>query len=294
MKFDLMFYANYVNILKDYKKLNKSLFNQILDIYQVDKCPDNFEIEIRNGNYFLHNIEKIKQDYINQMPYYLDNSKILYKSSSKVGDKKLDTKTLMFEKDLCKEFWFSSYYGYTKYPFDFIDIELPLQPDKDAIKGNKKPQYGNVDNIGVSINEKKVTIHLIEVKPKPNNETLLRATIEAITYKYIIVANKDTFIKEFIEFMSNYNGKGEQALKIKESILNNEDLVYEIKSLILLPISDYFKGDYDDEIIKYYKDKIDFYFYDYKKEDVVFYLKNERKDSLFKKDSYPNIEKYWR
>ena len=46
MKFDLMFYANYVNILKDYKKLNKSLFNQILDIYQVDKCPDNFEIEI--------------------------------------------------------------------------------------------------------------------------------------------------------------------------------------------------------------------------------------------------------
>lgn len=283
MKYYLEFYADYSSLLNNYKKINDDIFNELVNQYKVDNCPADYIINLRQRNYFEHKIEKMKIDYQKQLPYYIDNYKELYKTSSKINIKKLAKNTTMYEKDLCKEIWFASYDG-IKYPFDIVDIQTPL-------KSKRSDKYGEIDVLGVNIKDNDVVIYLIEVKPISTTETLLRAVIESITYRYIIEANKDKFITDFKKYMKKYEGKGSKALEIRDKLLNEEKLNFTIKSLILVP--DYlYEHVYAKKIYNEYKEKIDFYTVSYTESDIEYTKKEDRKPTLFKKGCYPKIEKY--
>lgn len=286
MKFDLLFYATYASKLNNYKNINEQELEMILKQYQVNKCPKEYIIKKREKNYFVHNIDKIKKDYQNQLPYFENN--ILCKTSKK-GIKKLAQNTSMYEKDLCKEIWFASYDGYGKYPFDIIDIQTPLKPKREY-------KYGEIDILGVDLNNNKVVIYLIEAKPLSTKETLLRASIEAITYRYIIEANKKNFIADFIKYIKNYQGKGKKANQIKELVLKSKNIEVEIESLIetqslILVPQNLYNDDYSKRVYKEYSNDINYYYVTYDNEDLEYTNKENRKSTLFKNDKYPKIQK---
>lgn len=285
---NLLFYAQKSKLLNNYKKINKKDLDKLIDTYKIEKKPDNFEIEKRENNFFVHKIEKIKEDYIKQQPYKLiENEETLYKTSSKNnGLRKLDENNIMYEKDLCKEIWFASYNEKANYPFDIIDIQTPLKPRRNL-------KYGEIDIVGVDIDkDNNVIIYLIEAKPLSTKETLLRAVVEAITYRYIIEENRERFINDFKNYIKKYEGKGIKANKVKTKILNNENIKIKTKTLILVPKRLYEDNQYSKIIYNNYKSKIDFYYVEYNKEDLEFHTKEERKETVFKKGKKPLIKKY--
>lgn len=286
---DLLFYANNAKLLNNYKKISKEFLKELIDTYHIDKKPENFVIEKRATNYFVHNINKIKENYKNQLPYKLNiEDDKLYKTSSNknVPIKQLGSNTTMYEKDLCKEIWFASYYGKANYPFDIIDIQTPLKPIRSL-------KYGELDLVGVDIDEKGcIVIYLIEAKPISTNETLLRAVIESITYRYIIEENKDKFIDDFKKYMIKYEGNGKKANTIKSLLLNEEKVKIRTKTMILVPEKLYLDHVYSKTIYKKYRPNIDFYCVSYSKEDLEYHTKEERTFSLFTDNRFPIIYKY--
>ncbi len=285
MKYSLDYYAKNVDKINHYNKISQNEFYEILNNFTISRCPISNEIHLRENNYFIHDIEKIKKDYQNQLPYYIENQKELYKTSSRNnGLKKLGNKTTMYEKDLCKEIWFASYNG-VEYPFDVIDIQTPL-------KKERNDKYGELDLVGVDIDEKTTYLYLIEAKPLSTKETLLRATVESITYKHLITANQEKFINDFQEYMKKYEGKGKKALLIKERLLHHEKLRIVIRSLILVPRKLYEDHPYAKIIYKKYRPGIEYYTVDYDLQELEYQTKDKRVPSLFKKGCYPHIEKY--
>ncbi len=290
-KFGLLFYAKKANLLNNYKYIRwkyPKLVTEMIKTYSVNKRPKYFKVERRNKDYFVHDIEIIKENYKKQLPFKLDNNDDkLYKTSIKYNKPiELAYNNTMYEKDLCKEIWFASYDGIAKYPFDIIDIQVPLKPAR-------KYKYGEIDIVGVDIdNEGSVIIYLIEVKPLSTQETLLRAVVESITYRYMIEDNIDVFVNYFKNYILKYNGIGQGVNKIKQMIKNNQEFDIKTKSMILVPEKLY-KDVYSNDIYNKYNNDIEFYTIAYDRDDLEYHTKdNIEKATLFKKDKYPKIEKY--
>lgn len=284
MDMNAMFYKD--EILKNYNKITENNLKEIMNIYKVNNKPSNFKFETRNNNYFVHNIIKYQKEYKEKtQAFYLEDKTTVVKTSGKTKCGYVKIKDLMYEKDMCRELWFSSYYGKAIYPFDIIDIQTPLK----KVRNNK---YGEIDNIGIDIKDNNITVYLIEAKPLNTDETLLRAIIETITYKYQIEENKEKFIEDLKKFIRKYNGKGEKILFFKEKLNNNENINIVLKSLVLVPKKLYEDHKFSKVLYDNYKNDIEFYYFEFTKEDLEYHLKDERKDSLFKENRYPRISKY--
>lgn len=282
MNIDLDFYKD--GRLKNYNRITKAELEEIIEMYQVEKKPNYFHIIPRMLPYFVHDVDKIQEEYKNTQPYYLDGtSKVVKTSTGKNGYVELSD--LMQEKDMCRELWFSSYYGKATYPFDIIDIQVPL-------KSKQKDNYGEIDNIGIDEKENgEFVVYLIEAKPLGTDETLLRAITETITYRYHIEENRERFLDNLKDFVRNYNGKGPKVLKLKEKLHNQEEVSIAIKSLVLVPKKLYEDHEYSKILYHHYKEKIEFYHFEFTINDLEYHNKEERVASLFKEDCYPRIEK---
>ena len=282
--YNLDFYKN-VSILNHYNKITHNCLKDIISQYRVGKCPKDYIINKREREFFIHKLEKIKENYKNQIPFYKNNTRKLFKISSKKGYKELAENTTMYEKDLCKEMWFASQNG-AEYPFEIIDIQTPL-------KSKQKDNYGEIDMVGIGIEQNQIYIYMIEVKPLNTKETLLRATIESITYHYIVLANKEKFISDFKKYLLNYYGNSRLLNKIQDTIRSNPDIIPIIKPLILVP-KELYTDSYSKEIINAYESTIEYYVLDYSISDLEYKNEKERIPTLFKPNCYPKILKYKR
>lgn len=282
MNIDVNFYKD--GRLKNYDRISKEELEEIMQTYQVEKKPEHFNIVPRLLPYFVHDVEKFQEDYKNTSPYYLEGTTTVVKTST--GEKGyVELSDLMQEKDMCRELWFSSYYGKASYPFDIIDIQVPL-------KNKQKDNYGEIDNIGIDEKESgEFVVYLIEAKPLGTNETLLRAITEAITYRYHIEENRKQFLDNLKEFVKTYHGKGKKVLKLKEKLNHGEEVSIGIKSLVLVPKKLYEDHEYSKILYEHYKEDIEFYHFEFTINDLEYHNKDERVASLFKENSYPRIKK---
>lgn len=283
-KFSELYYAEEVNVLNDYKKITPDHLEELINFYDANVIPLEFTFKKRETNYFQHNIENIKMGYLNQLPYY-NNVGELVKKSSKLGERKLKKGTLLYEKDLCKELWFLDYNGQLNNSFKIIDIQVPL-------KQKRSDKYGEIDLLGVTIlPNQKVQINLIEVKPIRNpQETLLRAVVEAVTYRYIIENNKEKFVQDFKKYINKYDDGSRFIEKLKLILSNNLHYeMFELKSSIIAP-REFYLHEFASNIFEKYKKNIDFYSIYYDK-NMIDYGSSKSKQCLFSTGKVPLIEK---
>lgn len=286
MKFSLEFYKD--KILNQ-KSLEINDIEKIVKQYTPDNCPKDYVLLKRTNNFFEHDIHSIKEEYKKLQPYFNDKNELV-KSSNKEDnpEKKLGKNTIIWEKDFCKELWFWSYDG-VEFPFDIIDIQVPLK------KQGRNNNYGELDNLGIDVKGDTIYLYLIEVKPPTTEETLLRASIEIITYSYLINANKEKFIDDFEKYILKYKGKGKKALAAKKKIQEGNKKI-EIKPLVLVPkklyTHRYFKIKKNiNYIYSYYKDKVEYYSYELDSTAIIYHSKDERTTTLFREGYSPIIEK---
>ncbi|MDR0823850.1 MAG: hypothetical protein LBN74_02070 [Prevotella sp.] len=276
MEINEMFYQTEVKKLnKPFKFTEEEIKNIFKKFSNVDEIPKDFSYEKRtNDTYFIHTLEKIMTEYKFQLPYKFDGEIRKKSKKSKKGYVVQGKDNLLREKDLCKELWYASS-KYNPYDFDIIDIQTPLK-----VRLHNNP-YGEIDLVGIKREEKRIIVYLIEAKPLSTKETLLRAVIESITYKYIILNNIEKFQNDLINYVRN---GVDEIIQQKYSDINVKNII--IKSMILAPENLYEKDTF--EIIEKYRNMIDFYNFTYTEDDLQFGSQDEL-NNIFKDNKYPII-----
>lgn len=238
------------------KKINNKtvkLKEKLLQIYNInDNEISDFETRKK---YFMHsNFKRIMNE---------------YKSIDKIS---------MTEKRLAKELWNISYNLLKQYDFDIIDIQLPL-------KSKREQNFGEIDLIGVNVEENNIQVLLIEMKPIGTDEQLIRALSEITAYKYLLSNDrtKEILRRDFIDYINQYNGKGKYIEEIK-NIINNSNIKF--VPALLLPKELY---ENDKELYAKIKEEnnIKLYSIKYTKDNI----KYEKDKMLFCKGEYPEINK---
>lgn len=237
---------------------NQDCLKAILDAYQINANWPKVDMETRE-NYFIHrDFNQLMLDY-NRIKPYISDEGILTKISSKSSEGKRQ-KCIIYEKDLCKELWWFSRKN-VNFPFDIIDLEIPLKSRLDQ-------NFGEIDLIGLRIENGRIKVLLLEVKRDDCTEALLRATTEIISYFHLI--NKEILKKNVMDYLKNYYTDNlitsfSQEAKRVISNLRVQDI--DIVPAVLVPIKMYNR---EPLVFQNYKKDMEFYAISYSKNDVSY------------------------